>query len=624
MQSISTTLQSFWAKHKVIIMSGVGALTFAGIAASMVASCGLTGLVALAVIGGSAVVGGAWGGWGTWWDQKKNKCDQTAIDHPRSQASLDAEKFANLELKTADRDSIPKRLDKQMTFCQMDMAKETVHAPFEPPQPPNAPMDMAQMSRDLYEVVSTTSTSHNTHKQVIIHTKEERKLRYNHETRQAEPINETKLTPMRPTTITSKREKVGEYEVGISCCQGERAVMEDKHLAVSFDLTLKNGQTYPVHLFGIFDGHAGTAVSAFIKENLQEELIVTLRTVNPDGLTDAGIWEALKLTTIRLNLQFKAKWTHDVRCGVINRYPDLDPHLYPPQTESHSPGSTATFAMILDNNIWTANVGDSRTVLNNGGTAVRLSEDATISNPDPASQTTPRYNQGVLKRGGRIDVGHDGVPRIMEITDNADTGRRVATPRSIGDYEFDGITARPKITVISMNQIAPNSHLNLGSDAIYSFTTTQNLVSAVASRNDLPVHELAEYIVSTAYMLGSPDNLSTIVIPLQAPRRRSEPIINEMHGTPKPYYQSPTGYALGARLQTHPLTKDLFMRHPEHFEKIVSRFSFTSWTTDEMNTALEDIFSRCELMEAEYARVQIALQDCGVKAIFRIGAIRAN
>ncbi|OGN58689.1 MAG: hypothetical protein A3C42_01330 [Chlamydiae bacterium RIFCSPHIGHO2_02_FULL_45_9] len=47
-------------------------------------------------------------------------------------------------------------------------------------------------------------------------------------------------------------------------------------------------------------------------------------------------------------------------------------------------GTTATVAMILDGKLWTANVGDSRTILDNG---IQLSEDA--------KPTDTHYRKGI-------------------------------------------------------------------------------------------------------------------------------------------------------------------------------------------------------------------------------------
>ncbi len=57
-------------------------------------------------------------------------------------------------------------------------------------------------------------------------------------------------------------------------------------------------------------------------------------------------------------------------------------------------GTTATFALTLNGKLWTANVGDARTVLDQQGVPLQLSEDA---KPDH-----PRYRRGIEHRGGHI------------------------------------------------------------------------------------------------------------------------------------------------------------------------------------------------------------------------------
>ena len=53
--------------------------------------------------------------------------------------------------------------------------------------------------------------------------------------------------------------------------------------------------------------------------------------------------------------------------------------------------------MILDGNLWTANVGDSRTVLDNDGIAVQLTEDA--------KPEEPRYTKR-LKNEADVSIFH--------------------------------------------------------------------------------------------------------------------------------------------------------------------------------------------------------------------------
>lgn len=274
-----------------------------------------------------------------------------------------------------------------------------------------------------------------------------------------------------PQTCERHEEKVGEYQVGISHAQGRRPTMEDEHLAVAFDLKIE-GRVYPIRLFGIFDGHGGKEASKYIRDHLRAKLEEALIEFNSEGLSEKGIWKALKLTTARISRDFKHRF------GRV----------------ADEQGSTATIAMILDQNIWTANVGDSRIVLDNNGVPMQLTEDAKPDNP--------RYRKWIEERGGRVRV--NGVARI-----NGD----LAVARAIGDFRLGAaITARSKITRTPLSEVAHGSHLVLCCDGIYDVASTREVVSAVHRDRHLTAAELAANITYSAYASESGDNLSAMVI----------------------------------------------------------------------------------------------------------------
>lgn len=273
-------------------------------------------------------------------------------------------------------------------------------------------------------------------------------------------------------------ELVGGLRVGVSHVQGRRQTMEDEHIAKEFELEIA-GRTYRGHLFGIFDGHGGSLVAQFLRDNLQRKLQQTLIEFNREGLTEDGIWNALKMTCVRLNRDLES----------------LHPQI------ARNQGSTATIAMILDGNLWTANVGDSRTVLDNNGTPFQLSRDA-----KPAD---PLFRAGIEHRGGNVTDG--GTPRVNGI---------LAVARAFGDLQLNGaVSVRPTITVISLSVIQPESHLILCCDGIFDVARTIDVVNlAYRSRGffawnrRLSVGEIARDITSTAYQAGSTDNLSALVV----------------------------------------------------------------------------------------------------------------
>ncbi len=261
-------------------------------------------------------------------------------------------------------------------------------------------------------------------------------------------------------------EKVGSHHVGICHFIGRRPEMEDEHLAARFDLKI-NQKVYPVELFGIFDGHGGNEAAKFLKERLRGMLEHTLVEMNPDTLTDQGIWNALKMAFVKLNEEFKG-----------------------------NAGSTATLAMILNEKLWTANLGDARTILVNGNEVMQLTEDA---NP-----TDPRYLKGIQNRGGAV-FWNNGM-RV---------NGQIAVARAFGDHLVGpAMSARPKITMISMNKIQPNSLLVLACDGVYDVASTRQVGGALKNRANHEAAELAKNIVFSTFQAGSTDNLSAMVVKL--------------------------------------------------------------------------------------------------------------
>jgi serine/threonine protein phosphatase PrpC len=300
--------------------------------------------------------------------------------------------------------------------------------------------------------------------------------------------------------------KIGGLSYGAFWAQGGRKNMEDTHLAIEFDLAigpkihptgasiggrkLLGRKTYPIKLFGIFDGHRGGKASQYLHDHLQKVLSKTLVEFNPNGLTDAGIFAALKLTFVILDRDFRNA-----------NHPDR-------KTKKH--GSTATVAMILDEKLWTANVGDSRTVLDNAGAAIQLSEDA--------KPNDPYYKRNIEKRGGQVYQAPHNVPRLVNVPIDQEFTKSkggLSIARAIGGHHLGhALNPRPKITVKPLSEIQAGSHLILCCDGIYDVATTKQIVKNVHDNPSLIPRKHAKNIVYSAYHSGSRDNLSAMVVSL--------------------------------------------------------------------------------------------------------------
>jgi protein phosphatase 1L len=296
-----------------------------------------------------------------------------------------------------------------------------------------------------------------------------------------EPIKPFHYMSVDPVSFPHHEITVGKYHVGICHAQGRRKTMEDEHLATQFILKIGD-KAYPIQLFGVFDGHGGPTASRFVRDHLQSYLEKALSDHNPNDLTSNGIWNALKLAFVRLNEGYKAQY---------GSYEKIYPHGR--KIVADEEGTTAVVAMIIDGNLWIANVGDSRAMLENG-TPIQLSRDARAGDPN--------FQPGIYHRGG--EVIQCDIPRL---------GGDLAIARSIGDFRLKGAnSARPKLIVLPLSQIKKGSRLLLVCDGITDVASTTTLLKAVRDHKLHSPGTSVSNIVGSAWKAGSGDNLTACLI----------------------------------------------------------------------------------------------------------------
>ena len=262
---------------------------------------------------------------------------------------------------------------------------------------------------------------------------------------------------------------------GIAYGKGKREAMEDTYIIDRFEF-ISAGYRIPVAIAGVFDGHGGSQASRAVARQITHKLRSRLEMYNRSELTEAGIWNALKLAMV-----------------------DLD------RMESfYSNGTTACVGLRIQDRLWVVNVGDSRAMLAfPGGHYQQISEDA---KPD-----IPEYANAVQKRGGIPNHGTATGPRQAGWL-------RVA--RSIGDHIHSGaLSARGKVTSYPVQDVA-RAQLVIGSDGIFGVATSGQVASLVDQlRRQNPAitqEQLARELVSHSYAAGSEDNLTALVVPVTA------------------------------------------------------------------------------------------------------------
>ncbi|MDP1836318.1 MAG: PP2C family protein-serine/threonine phosphatase [Chlamydiales bacterium] len=275
---------------------------------------------------------------------------------------------------------------------------------------------------------------------------------------------------------------IGGKSVGVAELQGRRPSMEDHHLATEFSFHSHNKRVV-ASAFGIFDGHGGSGASHFVSRNMRSYLSYNLSKYCKQGVSDAGVYQALRQTFLELDRAYGGE-----------------------------AGTTATLAVVIDGDLWIANAGDSRAVLKNGDSNLpligysvqQLSKDL---NPDDSA-----CKKGIKRRGGVVTDVH-GVARINST---------LAVARAIGDTGVLGsggktcVSPLPKVTKVPKNKIQPGSELIIACDGLWDVASSKQAANAVKKAKDqgLKSADIAAKIAQAAYDAGSTDNISVMVVSL--------------------------------------------------------------------------------------------------------------
>lgn len=317
--------------------------------------------------------------------------------------------------------------------------------------------------------------------------------------------------------------------VGIAYSQNAafRSTMEDEHLAASGIVLLQNNQKVYYELYAIFDGHGGRQSATYAQTFFQSFFDKELMKMNPQGLTDMGIWNALKATFVHLDAKLKEKFfiTQQLNWNECEDYFGIDNlelfedfnNKFKKIDKTHfegiiqlgegiqkiistfkqneqkwlssklgriclscleKSGCTAIVSVKIGEQLWTANVGDSRAVLKIGDEITELSEDAKVD-------VHNRFYPSVLKRGGyvlenRIN-GLLAVARSLNdssLTSSAQPGNS----GSIKNHQYYVISPRPKITLQLLPKGKPISLL-LGCDGLWEVPSVKDVAHVLGKDN---------------------------------------------------------------------------------------------------------------------------------------------
>jgi len=282
--------------------------------------------------------------------------------------------------------------------------------------------------------------------------------------------------------------------------RGQRPSMEDKYVLLpafmpfSFATKVQGARA----LAAVFDGHSGAQVASYVASR-----VPTLLELEPwYGTPDVAPKDV-------------------VESSLINVFTRVDGEILEKSVSGGlSGGSTACVAVLLENRLFVANLGDSRAVLSRGGTAEALSVD---HKPD-----VPSERERIEALDGKVEFR--GCWRVMGSAGGA-AYRGLAVSRAFGDVDWKVpvslVESKPEVKVA---QLKPDDEfLVIGCDGVWDVLSNQEAVD-LARRHVLPVNadgagpdsgvteraaeKAAREITVAALERGTMDNVTVVVMAL--------------------------------------------------------------------------------------------------------------
>jgi serine/threonine protein phosphatase PrpC len=269
-------------------------------------------------------------------------------------------------------------------------------------------------------------------------------------------------TPPSPEILNERGLKAGFAED-----IGRRAEMEDAHVA------LENFRGRPDQgFFAIYDGHGGREVADFAAQNLHQNVMQMLAAGAPPL---EALKEAYDLTD------------EDIKnAGIDDRQ-----------------GATAITALVISNQLYVANAGDARAVLDRNGTALRLSHDHKASDPNEQAR--------IEQAGGKVVIDkNDGIARVQD---------QLAVGRALGDHGLKQfVTSEPNL---HQETIQPqDSRVILACDGVWDVMTDQEALDLIKGEQN--PDRAAQILKDEALRRGTTDNVTAMVVNLPSQEQPSE------------------------------------------------------------------------------------------------------
>jgi len=284
----------------------------------------------------------------------------------------------------------------------------------------------------------------------------------------------------------SKSEVAFSLKAYIAERQGEREEMQDA--AILLDDCTKDFSScdcgHKIHrtaFYGVFDGHGGSRASIYAKDNLYD-YIKTHFPKEPVEKFDAELKKRLTKAFKETDESFLAKASRE--------------------TPNWRDGSTASCVLVINDTLYVANIGDSKTVL------VRTGKDeksSVLPLTKDHSPTEYEERQRIQKAGGFVRSGR--VQGVLEVS------------RAFGDARFKKyVTCTPDMTKATLSD--NDKYLIIACDGLWKGFKTQEAINYIDNiLNDTSIVDIDERfekacgnVASDAIRRGSSDNVTVVIV----------------------------------------------------------------------------------------------------------------
>jgi len=292
-----------------------------------------------------------------------------------------------------------------------------------------------------------------------------------------------------------KTEKYNESRVGgglrygLSSMQGWRIEMEDAHSAVIGIPDQKDSVSW----FAVFDGHAGSRVSAHCSHHLLDCI-----RASDDFTCSLQQEHSLSMDEVMAG----------VKKGILKGFLELDEKLRKiPEVASgeDKSGTTAVGALITDKYVIIANCGDSRGVCCVNGKPALATQDHKPSNDIEKER--------IQNAGGSV--------MIQRVNGS------LAVSRALGDFEYKNVDGKaPTEQLVSPEPefyikerySDKDEFLVLACDGVWDVMTNEDICEFISARMKVcdNLETICNEVIDTCLYKGSRDNMSIIIIAFPA------------------------------------------------------------------------------------------------------------